>query len=158
MSTKSYQGKSEFLGMNVSTAISQLRKMILFKLAQETNRDICFRCGERIATIKQFSIDHKKPWLNTDPNLFWDLDNIAFSHSGCNRAAARQTAEQRQARRLSMQGELNHNAVLTANQVRAMRAEYIPRKITIRELAEKYGVSKTSVWEIIHQLKWKHIL
>ena len=37
------------------------------------------------------SIDHKTPWLHSeDPRgLFFDIDNIAFSHKSCNYSAAR---------------------------------------------------------------------
>lgn len=34
------------------------------------------------------SIEHKAPWLHRDSALFWDLDNIAFSHLACNVNAA----------------------------------------------------------------------
>ena len=30
--------------------------------------------------IEDLSIEHKKPWLDEDPRLFWDMGNIAFSH------------------------------------------------------------------------------
>lgn len=48
--------------------------------------DICFRCKEKIDSVDDFSIDHKDPWLHsTDPKkLFFDLENVAFSHEKCN--------------------------------------------------------------------------
>lgn len=81
--------KSEFLGVNVSTAQAKLRKSIIFKLVVELAQDICFQCNERIENIDELSIEHKKPWLDVDKNLFWDLDNIAFSHLSCNIKASR---------------------------------------------------------------------
>jgi hypothetical protein len=41
-------------------------------------------------TREDFSIDHKTPWLDTDSpvDLFFDLENIAYSHKGCNARAA----------------------------------------------------------------------
>jgi hypothetical protein len=31
------------------------------------------------------SIEHKQPWEGISTELFWSLDNIAFSHLRCNR-------------------------------------------------------------------------
>lgn len=69
--------------------MSRLRKLIMFRLAQETGRDRCFQCGELIETPDEFSIDHMKPWLDASPDLFWDVDNIAFSHLACNSLSRR---------------------------------------------------------------------
>lgn len=76
--------KSEVLGMPFGTASGRLRKMIIFRMAQRLGEDICFRCRERIASVDELSIEHKIPWLD-NVELFWDLDNIAFSHLTCNR-------------------------------------------------------------------------
>jgi len=54
-------------------------------LVQETNKDDCFVCGEKIDSVAELSIEHKKPWLDVDADLFWDLENISFSHRKCNR-------------------------------------------------------------------------
>lgn len=74
------------LGMSHSTASSRLRKMIMFKLAQELGHDICYRCYEKIETLEEFSVDHKVSWQNSQNpvDLFFDLNNISFSHLGCN--------------------------------------------------------------------------
>jgi hypothetical protein len=78
------------LGMNHGTAQNRLVKDILYKLVVETGKDCCFQCGQKIAR-EQLSIEHKVPWLDSeDPvKLFFDLDNIAFSHHSCNIKAAR---------------------------------------------------------------------
>lgn len=59
--------------------------MILFKFVQETNNDTCFKCKKLITSIKELSIEHKLPWEGRSVELFWDLNNIAFSHLRCNR-------------------------------------------------------------------------
>lgn len=89
--TNSNKKKSAQLGMAHGTANSRLRKDILFKLVQDTEKDYCFQCGKRIKNIDDFSIEHKTPWLDSkDPvGLFFDLDNIAFSHIKCNYRASR---------------------------------------------------------------------
>lgn len=81
------------LGMNHSNAATILRKSIMFRLVQETGRDICYQCGKKIDNIKEFSIEHMQPWLDTENpvELFFDLDNIAFSHLICNIKNSRRT-------------------------------------------------------------------
>lgn len=64
--------------------MNRLRKMLLFQMAQQLGRDTCYRCGDRIDTLDEFSIDHKQPWSGRNVDLFWSLDNIAFSHLVCN--------------------------------------------------------------------------
>ena len=78
--------KSEQLGMSFGKAANRLRKKILFELVQETDRDICFKCGKRIKSIDDLSVEHKQPWLHSNhpKELFFDLSNIAFSHTFCN--------------------------------------------------------------------------
>jgi hypothetical protein len=73
------------LGMNVGTASNRLVKDILFSLIKNTP---CFRCGGKLKR-ENFSVEHKTAWLNSeDPvGLFFDLDNISFSHQSCNAAA-----------------------------------------------------------------------
>lgn len=89
MSRDSNARKSQQLGMPFGTANARLRKIILFSLVQELGRDDCYRCGEKIVEIENFTIEHKKAWLNNDVELFWSLANIAFSHMACNIGARR---------------------------------------------------------------------
>lgn len=80
------EGKSAFLGMPFGTANHQLRKKILFSLVQKLELDICFRCDQKIESVDVLSIEHKEPWEGRENGvaLFWDLENIAFSHLKCN--------------------------------------------------------------------------
>jgi hypothetical protein len=84
MSLKSERNKSTQLGMSMGTASGRLKKLLLFSMAQRLGEDVCFRCANKIESVDDFTIDHKKDWLNADAGLFWDLENIAFSHSKCN--------------------------------------------------------------------------
>lgn len=81
------------LGISIGKATHRLRKMIMFQMIRKAGLDICFQCGKEIQTIEELSIEHKEPWLDSDnpKKLFWDLDNIAFSHLKCNSGSARQT-------------------------------------------------------------------
>lgn len=83
--------KTKQLGLNPSTANNILKKNILFSLICETKRNICFQCGNIIKSIEELSIEHKIPWLDSEnpKELYFDLNNIAFSHLACNVAAKR---------------------------------------------------------------------
>jgi hypothetical protein len=76
--------KSAFLGMPHGTAANRLRKMILFHLLEKRGENICFNCAERINTAAELSIEHKQPWEGVSLELYWSMDNIAFSHLRCN--------------------------------------------------------------------------
>jgi hypothetical protein len=94
----SNESKNQTLGMSHGTATGRLRKMILFDLLKRHNENICARCHESITNIDELSIEHLKPWEGISANLFWDLNNVAFSHIYCNIKAARHP-EIREARR-----------------------------------------------------------
>jgi len=89
MDTKNYEKLAKQLGMHYSTASARLDRMVLFMLVQKQGLDVCYQCGSRIRRYQDMSTEHKQPWLDVDPTLFWDLENIAFSHKSCNSAAAR---------------------------------------------------------------------
>lgn len=77
--------KAQQLGMPIGTASARLRKRIIFSLLKRLDETSCFKCGEEILKPDDLSIEHKLPWLDRDVSRFWDLDNVAFSHKGCNR-------------------------------------------------------------------------
>lgn len=79
--------KSEQLGVNFGTAQHRLRKLVMFSLVRKLSLDRCHQCGEVIEAIEEFSLEHKEPWLHVSAELFWDIDNIAFSHLKCNSGA-----------------------------------------------------------------------
>jgi hypothetical protein len=65
--------KAEMLGMPFGTACGRLRKMIMFRLLQRLNEDMCFKCRQRIESAEELSIEHKQPWYGVDATLFWNL-------------------------------------------------------------------------------------
>jgi hypothetical protein len=81
----SNERKNQTLGMPHGTASSRLRKNILFHLLKKHGENYCFKCSELIEIVDDLSIEHKQPWEGISAELFWDLDNIAFSHLHCNR-------------------------------------------------------------------------
>lgn len=76
--------KKEQLGMPWGTACGRLRKKLLFHLLSKCNMNICIRCNTSLLE-EDFTIEHIQPWLGRDNNLFWDMNNIAFSHKKCNK-------------------------------------------------------------------------
>ncbi len=78
--------KSHLLGMSYGKATHRLRKAILWYLVKETKKDTCFRCEKGIESIEELSIEHKESWQLADnpQELFFDIDNITFSHLKCN--------------------------------------------------------------------------
>lgn len=82
--------KETQLGMNPSTASNRLVKDILFKLICDSGRNKCFHCGEEMDR-DTYSIEHKVPWIDSDDpvKLYFDMDNISFSHLSCNSSKAR---------------------------------------------------------------------
>lgn len=82
------------LGMNPSTASGRLVKDLLWHFVQKAGQDCCFHCGGKM-TRENFSVEHKTPWLDSeDPiSMFFDIENISFSHSSCNFSAARKTTK-----------------------------------------------------------------
>lgn len=83
--------KKKQLGMPIGTASNRLRKSIIFNLLKKTNENFCHQCKLEISSEKELSIEHKVPYLDSEDSvrLFFDLDNIGFSHLSCNVRAGR---------------------------------------------------------------------
>lgn len=75
--------------MTTGKASHRLVKDLLFDFVVKAGHK-CYRCNGEL-TRDTFSIEHKKAWLDSgEPvQLFFDLDNIAFSHMKCNFGAAK---------------------------------------------------------------------
>lgn len=77
--------------MDPSTASNRLKKQLMYTLAVKLDMHWCFQCAAKIEHSDDLSVEHKTPWLHSeDPvGLFFDIENIAFSHKGCNYGASR---------------------------------------------------------------------
>lgn len=73
------------LGENTATATHRLKMDILYELAKELELVRCPKCSKNIDSARDISVDHIKPWRNVSAELFWDLDNIMFTHKWCNK-------------------------------------------------------------------------
>ena len=82
--------KIKQLGMNPSTASHRLIKDLLFDFIIKSGHK-CHRCNGEL-TRETFSVEHITPWLDSENPLemFFDLNNIAYSHLLCNTGARRQ--------------------------------------------------------------------
>jgi hypothetical protein len=56
-----------------------------------------------------------------------------------------------------LRGESNGNSKLTDEVVKAIRREYIPRKVSQRTLAKKYNVSQRLILMILQGEIWQHV-
>ena len=86
MITNYNKKKNLQLNMSYGKANNILRRMIMLNLLQKLGKDICYRCNKKINTVFELSIEHKQAWLDSnDPvKMFFDLNNISFSHLLCN--------------------------------------------------------------------------
>ena len=74
----------ETLGMSHGAAAGRLRKLVLFRQLKKYGDNVCVRCNKQIETADELSIEHIQPWEGRSAELFWNLDNVAFSHMKCN--------------------------------------------------------------------------
>jgi len=54
-------------------------------------------------------------------------------------------------------GEKHHKAKLTEQDIVEIRKRYVPRKVTLKYLAEQYGVTFAMIGYIVRGDNWKHI-
>lgn len=87
--------KAEQLGMNPSTASGKLTRDLLWHFIVLQGMDSCHRCGHKM-TRDTFSTEHVISWLDSeDPvGLYFDVNNIRFSHLSCNCRASRRNTPQ----------------------------------------------------------------
>lgn len=103
MSKKGNEKKAEQLGMPYGTASNILKKKLLFDFVKKSKLNYCYRCGKEINNIDDLSIEHKEPWLDTENpiELFFDLDNVAYSHLSCNCSSIRKEYCTKNGKRIS---------------------------------------------------------
>lgn len=128
--------KSEFLGMPHGTANNRLRKMIIFHLAKQLGLDVCYHCKNKIDNLEEFSIEHKRKWLHVNVELFWDMENIAFSHLKCNI----EDADRTRAHRLGGEGNRKIGPPETAWCIG--HQDFLPTKSFYRQQTNWNGLDK----------------
>jgi len=68
--------------MPYGTAEKHLRKSMLHALAQQSGKDSCRWCQTKIESSGDLAVVHIQDWAD-DAALYWDLNNVAFSHVSC---------------------------------------------------------------------------
>jgi len=143
-----HEKQSKQLGMSFNKARHILFKTVLFDLIKKQNLDNCYRCGKKIEFLRELSIEHKVPWLNS-PNpaeVYFDLTNIAFSHLSCNSASTtRQDESLNQSRRTKISEALSKIKAETVNEIKSAYGS----GVSIIQLAAKYNVHKSTIWRIV---------
>lgn len=144
----SNEKKNLKLGMSYGKATHILRKTILFDLVKKLNLDICYRCNKNIKTIKELSVEHKKAWLNAENSveLFFDLNNIAFSHLKCNVLSSNRKKDECSKLRASI-SQAGNNAIIPFLQIEEIRTK-LNCGTGVREVAREYNISHAHVMNI----------
>ncbi len=70
------------LGMAPATARQKLFKNLLFRLTKEFGICTCWKCNQQIPHANDLAIEHIRAW-ETNPDLYWDLENIRFGCVRC---------------------------------------------------------------------------
>ena len=121
--------KTKQLGMNPSTASARLVKDILWSLIVQTEQDKCCKCGEHMSR-DTFSIEHIEPWLHSEKplQLYFDLNNISFSHLTCNIADIRRPnklSKEEKQRRNNERTRLKYNSLSTEEKQELRKSKYL---------------------------------
>lgn len=154
----SLKKKQEQLGMPLGTASAKLRKSILFSLLKETGKNVCYQCGRVIENEDELSIEHKVPYLDSDnpKELFFSLENIAFSHLDCNiRAARRSTKALSKVHQERARKGLHNLCKLGEDEVRKVRELSNSMKGT--DIARLLNVSKHTIYRILNGKTFSYI-
>lgn len=128
--------KKKQLGMNPSTASHRLVKDLLWKFIKETGRCNCYRCGLPMER-ENYSIEHIIPWIDSDDpiDLFFDMENISFSHLKCNRDAVRRPGPKME----SVCGDYAmYQRGCRCELCKAAKAAYVAKSYTTSARREKY--------------------
>lgn len=154
--SNSTRKKSEQLGMPFGTAGGKLRKSILFSLLKESGKNVCYQCGNPIESEDELSIEHKIPWLDSDnpKELFFSLDNIAFSHLKCNCASRRNTEESKRVRAQRIWSG-DFGKVISNEMVYKVRE--LLKTHTRREVLSITGLSKTTIARIARKESYQNL-
>ncbi len=154
--------KSQKLGMSFGKAGHILHKNILFNLVQKCDLDICYRCGKRIESKIHLSVEHKIAWLNSDKpkELFFDLDNIAFSHLKCNVDARDKTFYKKEEYKQKLSKACSHGnypqSKLNEEKVKEIKLQ-LKQGIGILKIAKKFNVAHKVITFINQGKMWKYV-
>lgn len=123
---------AEQLGQPADKAQAILRRRVMLALIQKAGLDCCARCGARLVDPDDIALDHVVPWRNSQnpKKLFWDLDNVRFSHKHCNieHSLRRKSKAEKRARENARRRERYRNDPEFAATRKAMARRYYESK------------------------------
>ncbi|MFF3024431.1 helix-turn-helix domain-containing protein [Gottfriedia sp. NPDC057948] len=85
------------------------------------------------------------------------INGTSWSHINDGIVITKEDKQKRLLNRKLPKGEENHASKLTENLVREIRKLYGAGQITIKQLAERYSVSQSVVFSIVHRQTWKNV-
>jgi DNA-binding CsgD family transcriptional regulator len=146
--------KKKLLGMSHGKAAHRLWRAIMFRLIQQTKQDTCYRCNKPIETLEEFSIEHKEPWQHAkNPReVFFDLNNIAFSHKICNSRHGNSLIRTR----LGNRTIVRKNRKITSEQAMQIK-QFIQAGDSDRTIASRFGVNPKTIYMIRSGVTFKYI-
>lgn len=132
------------LGRSYGSCRNQLDRLILFHYIKKYKENFCYRCKREIKSINDFSIEHKIIWVDSDnpKELFWSMDNIAFSHRKCNSLSRR---------KWRFNGDKHWTTKISDEDVKKIRSS----KLSLSKLAKKFSVSPGHIGNIKNLRKRK---
>jgi len=159
------------LQMSKSKASNRLVRLILFKLVKDANKNFCYRCGRIIEVSKDLNLDHKVDWIDSlNPiETFWNLDNVAFSHDWCNKAAGRKPTkfnkgENRHTRNKEYALEKGeHLSIETEFKPKFNAEQIMAMKLLLQFgakqnwIAEKFNIAESTISRIKQEQAYKNI-
>lgn len=130
----------------------------MFSLLRETGKNICYQCGEEIELIDQLSIEHKIPYLDSDDpkKLFFDLNNIGFSHLNCNIKASRQDIE---SLRLQQQDKCKkgEHSLSNLNEDKVLEIREYLKTHKQHEAVKEFNISKFAISRIATKKSFSYL-
>ncbi len=86
---------NKVLGDEYGRCNHRLKQKYIFHLIKSADENVCYRCGQPIESSDDLSYEHKISWIPSkengfigDKNLYYDLNNLCFSHIFCNCGAS----------------------------------------------------------------------
>lgn len=84
--TKYLENDYDILEMGFAHANHRLKQQIIYNMAEKSRLNMCFKCGQKIRSVEDLSIEHINGWNNEQELL--DINNISISHLHCNCGAS----------------------------------------------------------------------